>query len=405
MAEAGREETDEMFARRLQQEEMGIAMNFNRGSQPEARHSQSSPLLLPGGQRQSRTGGTDANNNNNNNNNEDGEDAVNVTLHNEHRQRVNDRISLCAILTVNVPQVVACLVVLTHHWDDTPICDTLHNWRWKWWSFLSAFRMVVYSTIIIYMVHNRGYYETRLHEWHQLNSFKNIVDALGLVWFVVGNMWLFGDDEAQSCDHPERSPVYRLCAVMLLINYIQICLPCIVAFAMIPVFCFCMPCLIRILARIQGGRFAQTRGATAQDIESMPDVTISEDHLADGEASCPICLSELVVGESGRALRCKHLFHKTCVDEWLLVNATCPTCRAPIVEPAEGDDEDAAAAAAVARTVTRGPPGGNNNSNVTNSDGGGGGSSTGGLPVERELELRTRGQLVDGSDNNGDNNV
>jgi hypothetical protein len=43
----------------------------------------------------------------------------------------------------------------------------------------------------------------------------------GLIWFVVGNMWLFGDDE-NSCKHPERSPVYSLCISMLIINYIQV---------------------------------------------------------------------------------------------------------------------------------------------------------------------------------------
>lgn len=28
----------------------------------------------------------------------------------------------------------------------------------------------------------------------QLTNIRNIVDAVGLVWFVVGNMWIFGDD-------------------------------------------------------------------------------------------------------------------------------------------------------------------------------------------------------------------
>ena len=61
--------------------------------------------------------------------------------------------------------------------------------------------------------------------------------------------------------HPERSPIYGLCVSMLIINYIQICLPCIVAVIMIPVFCFCMPCLIRLLARLQIHQGA-TAGAT-----------------------------------------------------------------------------------------------------------------------------------------------
>lgn len=27
------------------------------------------------------------------------------------------------------------------------------------------------------------------------NSLRNIVDAMGLVWFIIGNLWLFGDDQ------------------------------------------------------------------------------------------------------------------------------------------------------------------------------------------------------------------
>lgn len=52
------------------------------------------------------------------------------------------------------------------------------------------------------------------------------------------------------CHHQLDSPVYNLCLSMLIISYIQICLPCILAAMLIPVFCFCMPCLIRVLARI-----------------------------------------------------------------------------------------------------------------------------------------------------------
>lgn len=69
-------------------------------------------------------------------------------------------------------------------------------------------------------------------------------------------MWLFGDDDS-GCENPTRSPIYILCISMLIINYIQICLPCIIAVIMIPIFCFCMPCLIRILARLHDPRATQ----------------------------------------------------------------------------------------------------------------------------------------------------
>jgi E3 ubiquitin-protein ligase RNF38/44 len=87
----------------------------------------------------------------------------------------------------------------------------------------------------------------------RLKNFRNALEAFGLVWFVVGNIWLFGDD-SDICHHPQRSPIYNLCVSLLVLNYIHICFPCIIAIVLIPVFCFCMPCLIRMLARLQDPR-------------------------------------------------------------------------------------------------------------------------------------------------------
>eukprot|EP01031_Cornospumella_fuschlensis_P037682 gene37682-45777_t len=71
-------------------------------------------------------------------------------------------------------------------------------------------------------------------------------------------------------------------------------------------------------------------GATQSVLDSIPVITITEEH---SNVTCPICLNELVVGESARSLSCAHIFHQQCVDEWLRVNATCPTCRKPLVDP------------------------------------------------------------------------
>lgn len=336
-------ETDADFARRLQEAEMGpraairaqfgghgdsvplISQDYHRINLDRS-PSRSHPRPVPHSE-----GSTD-----------ESEDGIDGTTQDEARRRLNERVSVCTILTVNVPQIIAVMVVLSRHWDDDPVCDEEHRMRWNWWSFLSAARMAVYSAVVVYMVAYRSFLEENQHLFIQVNNFKNITDALGLVWFVVGNMWLFGDDETDDCKHPERSPVYKLSSIMILINYIQICLPCIIAFAMIPVFCFCMPCLIRLLARLHGGRLLrEPRGATEQDIEALPDVVISEDMLTNtGDKTCPVCLSDLAVGESGRQLRCKHLFHKSCIDEWLVVNATCPTCRAPISDEHEQGDHE-----------------------------------------------------------------
>ncbi|KAK4408773.1 RING-H2 finger protein ATL78 [Sesamum angolense] len=50
---------------------------------------------------------------------------------------------------------------------------------------------------------------------------------------------------------------------------------------------------------------------------------------------CPICLGEFVEGEDVRILpRCNHVFHVKCIDRWLVLHSSCPTCRRPLVEDA-----------------------------------------------------------------------
>lgn len=55
---------------------------------------------------------------------------------------------------------------------------------------------------------------------------------------------------------------------MVFINYAQLCLPCVVVIFMLPVLCFCLPCLIRILARIQDPM--RGKGASANAIGKLP---------------------------------------------------------------------------------------------------------------------------------------
>jgi hypothetical protein len=41
---------------------------------------------------------------------------------------------------------------------------------------------------------------------------------------------------------------------------------------------------------------------------------------------CPICHVPFLSSDSIRLLKCKHLYHKNCIDEWLGRNRRCPTC-------------------------------------------------------------------------------
>jgi hypothetical protein len=241
----------------------------------------------------------------------------------------SSRATMWAILVVNSPQILAALIVLPMHGDDTEVCSEGKRNEWFIWSTISALRLFLHTSIVVFMHTCHNWLEERPRILQQTQKYRSLIDAFGLAWFVLGNMWLLGDDD--DCVHPTKSPVYMLALIMLIISYVQICLPCIIAVAMIPVFCFCMPCLIRLLARLQ--HLQPTKGATEAIIDTIPLLNMTDTILAEmADVTCPVCLNDMEVGQEARKLPCEHYFHKGCVDEWLKVNASCPTCRYAIVE-------------------------------------------------------------------------
>lgn len=55
-----------------------------------------------------------------------------------------------------------------------------------------------------------------------------------------------------------------------------------------------------------------------------------EGHTTTDQTQCMICLSEFEAGEEVRGLPCSHVFHASCVDEWLRRCTDCPICKANI---------------------------------------------------------------------------
>lgn len=125
-------------------------------------------------------------------------------------------------MTVFGPQILAAVIVLSENWNETGICDIEHVTKWKYWATLSALRMFAYTAVVVIMHLCKQWLEERPQQYQNINSVRNIIDAVGLIWFVVGNMWVFAEDDTFGCRHPERSPVYGLCVAMLIINYIQV---------------------------------------------------------------------------------------------------------------------------------------------------------------------------------------
>ncbi|KAL2236079.1 E3 ubiquitin-protein ligase At1g63170 [Sesamum indicum] len=180
--------------------------------------------------------------------------------------------------------------------------------------------------------------------------FKMGLDCFFAVWFVVGNVWIFGGHSSSA----ESPNLYRLCIVFLAFSCIGYAMP----FILCTTICCCLPCIISVLGIRED--FPQNRGATQDSINSLPTYkfkvkknksgndkdnssgageggivaagTEKERAISGEDAVCCICLSEYVNNDELRELPCSHFFHKECVDKWLRINATCPLCKAEVGE-------------------------------------------------------------------------
>ncbi|KAG2691602.1 hypothetical protein I3843_08G016100 [Carya illinoinensis] len=178
--------------------------------------------------------------------------------------------------------------------------------------------------------------------------FKIALDCFFAVWFVVGNVWLFGGHSSAN----EAPNLYRLCVVFLIFSCIGYAMP----FILCATICCCLPCIISILGFREEA--TQTRGATPESIDALPTYkfklkksrsgndresnsgvseggvvatgTERERVISGEDAVCCICLGKYANNDELRELPCSHFFHKDCVDKWLRINALCPLCKSEV---------------------------------------------------------------------------
>ncbi|NWU97602.1 RN149 ligase, partial [Upupa epops] len=58
--------------------------------------------------------------------------------------------------------------------------------------------------------------------------------------------------------------------------------------------------------------------------------------------NCAVCIENYKLKDTVRILPCKHVFHRTCIDPWLLDHRTCPMCKLDVIKALGywGDPED-----------------------------------------------------------------
>ncbi|XP_073276186.1 E3 ubiquitin-protein ligase At1g63170-like [Primulina huaijiensis] len=180
--------------------------------------------------------------------------------------------------------------------------------------------------------------------------FKMALDCFFAVWFVVGNVWIFGGHSSST----EAPNLYRLCIVFLIFSCIGYAMP----FILCATICCCLPCIFSVLRFREDS--SPNRGATQESISSLPTYKFKarknkssnnkesssgegeggivaagteKERLISGEdAVCCICLAKYAHNDELRELPCSHFFHKDCVDKWLKINASCPFCKTDVGE-------------------------------------------------------------------------
>ncbi|XP_047312448.1 RING-H2 finger protein ATL32-like [Impatiens glandulifera] len=78
----------------------------------------------------------------------------------------------------------------------------------------------------------------------------------------------------------------------------------------------------------------RNQGLDTSLVESFPTFSFSEikdrkiGNAAAASLECAVCLNELDDGEILRLLpKCGHVFHRDCIDNWIVSHNTCPVCR------------------------------------------------------------------------------
>jgi len=121
------------------------------------------------------------------------------------------------------------------------------------------------------------------------NFFKMVLDFFFAIWFVIGNIWVFGRRSS-----PSLAPnLYRLCIVFLTFSCIGYAMPFILCTAI----CCCLPCLVSILGLRED--ILQNRGASTESINALPTykfTTKQSKNREDPEMNSDVC------GEGGGVL-------------------------------------------------------------------------------------------------------
>lgn len=199
-------------------------------------------------------------------------------------------------------EAVATTVMLLLYWGSP--CDK----PLRWFLLVFALRFVVSVPLTVHR-----FRALRAGDDAELSKYLlSWLDLVYFVWFVAGNVWVFGSDTCR--DTAPQVWWYALAVVSVV--WLSLCLPLIVLLALFA----CFPCVVIVMQLL-----AEPDGADEDVIASLPSRTYDPDGAeekarepGDDPPSCCICMNDYQFGDEIRELPCKHAFH-----------LSCGTCEAP----------------------------------------------------------------------------
>ncbi|KFP00746.1 E3 ubiquitin-protein ligase RNF128, partial [Calypte anna] len=109
------------------------------------------------------------------------------------------------------------------------------------------------------------------------------------------------------------------------------------------------------IARAQSRNQRQLKARAMKAIEQLELRTLKQGDKETGPDgdTCVVCIELYKPNEVVRILTCNHLFHKNCIDPWLLEHRTCPMCKCDILKVLGIEVDVEEGAESVQATVSR----------------------------------------------------
>ncbi|KAF7244852.1 hypothetical protein EYD10_08849 [Varanus komodoensis] len=88
------------------------------------------------------------------------------------------------------------------------------------------------------------------------------------------------------------------------------------------------------LARAQNRRQKRLKADAKKAIQQLQLRTLKQGDKETGPDAdnCAVCIEVYKPNDVVRILICNHVFHKNCIDPWLLEHRTCPMCKCDILK-------------------------------------------------------------------------